>query len=214
LSFNERSTAGDSISIKVKRHNSTRNAVRKFFGLADINTAKSVTDKLTEDYMSKGYLTALYRRYNPDSGSYSEWSYLVKDKPNLMTSAGMTFIAQQTYAGNSGGSIGTNGGNFVAVTATAITPARGDTTLSGELDNTNGFGRAQGTVVIGSFSGNSISLTITKTFTASGAQSNVQASGLFTASSSGTLVHEATFTSTTFATNDQLQIVWTITLSS
>jgi hypothetical protein len=223
LSFHERSSSNDSLSIKVKRHNATRNAIRKFFGLADIDTAKNVSDKLVENYVGKGYLTAKYAKYYPEDNSYADWVYLAKDKPNLMTNAGITFLAIQAYGGNSGGSILTNGGNFVGVTATAITPARTDTDLGGSSANeltTNGFARAQGTVAPSPISGASlgaVSFTITNTFTASATQNNVQGSGLFTAAgppTAGTMMHEATFTSTNFSSGDKLQIVWTISLSS
>lgn len=123
---------------------------------------------------------------------------------NLITNAGKDFISAQI------GSLspGTNGANYIALTNTAITPAAGDTTLAGEI-TLNGLGRAQGAYA---HTNGQSTFTITKTFTATGAQS-AQAAGLFTASSAGTMMAENTFTAVSLATNDQLTITWTITLS-
>jgi hypothetical protein len=52
---------------------------------------------------------------------------------------------------------------------------------------------------------------VTFSLAASG-HTSVQKSGLFNASSSGTMTHENTFTAVTLATNDQLQVTWTLTL--
>jgi hypothetical protein len=160
-----------------------------------------------EGFRTDGYIDVLKREWNPKTKSYKPWRWIEKHKHNLKTNAGLTFFLSQCYAGNSGGSVGTNGTNFMAVTATAITPAAADTTLSGELA-VNGFSRAQATVVI-----SQPTATITNTFTATGTQNTVQGGALFTAASSGTMGHEFTFTSTNFATNDQLQITVTITIS-
>jgi hypothetical protein len=122
---------------------------------------------------------------------------------NLITSAGKDFIAAQV-----GGAGGTATAQYIALTNTAITPAAGDTSLSGEI-STNGLGRALGTYA---HTAGTNTFTISKTFTATGSQS-AQAAGLFTASSSGTMMAENTFTSVSLAANDQLTITWTITLS-
>jgi hypothetical protein len=123
---------------------------------------------------------------------------------NLITTAGKDFISAQIGSTTPGG----NGANYIALTNTAITPAAGDTTLSGEI-TTNGLARAQGTYA---HTAGQSTFTVSKTFTATASQS-AQAAGLFTASSAGTMMAENTFTSVSLANNDQLTITWTITLS-
>jgi hypothetical protein len=95
--------------------------------------------------------------------------------------------------------------NYIALTNTAITPAAGDTTLSGEI-TTNGLARAQGTYT---HTSNATSYTLTHTFTATAAQA-AQGEGVFTASSSGTMCFEDTFTQASLQTNDTLAITHTV----
>lgn len=123
---------------------------------------------------------------------------------NLITAAGKDFISAQIGSITPGG----NGANYIALTNTAITPAAGDTALSGEITS-NGLARAQGTYA---HTVGQSTFTVSKTFTATASQS-AQAAGLFTASSAGTMMAENTFTSVSLANNDQLTITWTITLS-
>lgn len=190
----EKTGSNDHIGIKVKRHN--KKGIKRFFGLSP--SPKT----LKESNFGDGWLTAIKKEYTPNG--YVD-HILCLNKHNLLTNGGRDFFHVQCY-GSSG--LGTNGTNYVAVTATAVTPAAGDTTLSGEL-SANGFTRAQGTVA---HTNGTNATTVTITFTATATQNTVQASALFTASSAGTMSHEATFTSTNFATNDQLQIVWTLNL--
>lgn len=194
MSFHERTHTNDNIAVNVKRAGSKKKSIRKFFGLSPLPKG------FKESTFGDGWLTAI-----KVDGKTGQQTILCKDKHNLLTNGGRDFFHVQCY-GSSG--LGTNGTNYVAVTATAVTPAAGDTTLSGELA-VNGFTRAQGTVA---HTNGTNATTVTITFTATGTQNNVQASALFTAVSSGTMSHEATFTSTNFATNDQLQIVWTLNL--
>lgn len=101
---------------------------------------------------------------------------------------------------------------YIANSANSLTPAAGDTTLSGEI-STNGLGRALGT--IGGYSApaaldGAASYTISKTFTASGTQT-VQSAALFDAASVGNLFCEANFTSSASLQNgDQLTVTWTV----
>jgi hypothetical protein len=123
---------------------------------------------------------------------------------NLITNAGKDFISAQLGST----SPGANGANYIALTNTAITPAAGDTTLSGEI-STNGLARAQGAYA---HTNGQNTFTVTKTFTATGAQS-AQAAGLFTASSAGTMMAENTFTAVSLQAGDSITITWTITLA-
>jgi hypothetical protein len=162
----------------------------------------------------KAYVSAKYRRWhkswNFGRGGYGPWRWLTRNKPNLKTNAGVTFFAVECY-GTSG--TGTAAANYMAVTATAITPAVTDTTLSGELDNTNGFGRAQATVTNGTAASGSITTTISKTYTATGTQNNIQGGAVFTAASGPTLCHEYTFTLNNYGVNDQLTTQLVVTTS-
>jgi hypothetical protein len=123
---------------------------------------------------------------------------------NQITNAGRDYLHVQGY-GTSG--LGANGLNWIALTNTAVTPAAGDTTLSGEIVS-NGLSRAQGTVT---HTNGTNTTGVDKTFTATGTQA-CQACALFSASSVGTMNHELTFTQRSLVTNDTIQITYTITL--
>jgi hypothetical protein len=149
-------------------------------------------------------------------------SYLAVDEPeevlNQLTNTGVQFLNQQGYQGPGAGqgsyTMATNGLNWIALTNTAISPAPGDTTLSGEI-TTNGLSRAQGTVTYGlvSLVGTS---TIANTFTASGTQS-CQAAALFTVTGpppAGVMNHELTFTQRSLISGDTLAVTYTISLGT
>ena len=127
-------------------------------------------------------------------------------KHNLLPTEGRDWMHAQCYTNTSAG---TRGCGWMALTETNITPAAGDTTLTGEI-TTNGLQRADATTK--THTDNTNSTSIQHIFTASGTFTTVRASGLFTASSSGVMVHENTFTSTALASSDQLQVTWTLQL--
>ncbi len=162
-------------------------------GVALLGTTAATTDSIGPH----GYVV-LSARHADGSEFYHEESH------NLITDAGKDFISAQIGSTTPG----SNGANYIALTNTAITPAAGDTTLSGEI-NANGLARAQGTYA---HTNGQSTFTVTKTFTATASQS-AQAAGLFTASSSGTMMAENTFTAVSLSNGDQLTITWTITLS-
>lgn len=151
--------------------------------------------------MIHGYMTVLLKRAGSDT-----WETIVKNKHNLLTNGGRDFFHAQVYTNNSAG---TQGGNYIAVTTDTGAPAAGDTSLTSEI-TTNGLGRALATTRTHSAGTNTTNLAIT--FTASGTHTAVQKSGLFNASSSGTMTHENTFTPVTLASGDSLQVSWTLTL--
>ncbi|TLY15055.1 MAG: hypothetical protein E6K84_01125 [Thaumarchaeota archaeon] len=110
--------------------------------------------------------------------------------------------------------------NQIALTQTAITPLVADCasgssacSLSGEI-TTNGLQRATGTFTPTNDSLNAATSTYTlaKTFTATGTFTNVQASGIFTKASSGTMVFENTFSATNMISGDTLAVTWTVTV--
>lgn len=173
-------------------------------------------DKIGEPLI-KSYVNVKvsHRKFTPDPngpdkglndnipGRYGVWED--REIHNLLTDAGRDFLHLNGYETTG---LGTNGGNYVALTDNSDAPADGDTTLASEI-TTGGLGRSQGGVA--HTPGENTS-TVSKTFTATAAHTAVQKSGLFTASTAGTLVHEAVFSSVNLQNNDQLAVTWTITL--
>jgi len=197
---NEKIKINDKVKIKVKRFNSRVERFRRWLKGHGIHVKQGIT--------IDGYVTANVRRWDESTKSYGDWQCVTELNHNLLTNAGKDFFFQQCYK-DSG--LGANGSYYVGVTTTAITPAVGDTTLSGEL-TTNGFTRAAGTYA---HTNGTTTATITITFTATGVPSpnTVQGGALFTAVSAGTMPHIFTFTSTAFAISDQLQLIVTITFT-
>ena len=148
-----------------------------------------------------GYMSVYLKRANSD-----KWIPITQNKHNLLTNGGRDFIHNQAYTNVAAG---TQGSRYIAVTTDAGAPAAGDTTLTGEI-STNGLARAAASTNTHTNGTNTSTLGIT--FTASGAHTSVQKSALFNASSAGIMTHENTFTAVTLATNDQLQVTWTLTL--
>jgi hypothetical protein len=151
--------------------------------------------------VSNGYVSVFLKRADSDI-----WETIVLNKHNLLTNGGRDFIHNQAYTNVTAG---TQGSRYIAVTTDAGAAAAGDTTLTGEI-STNGLQRVAATTNTHSNGTNTSTLGVT--YTASGAHTSVQKSGLFNASSTGIMTHEATFTAVTLATNDQLQVTWTLTL--
>lgn len=128
---------------------------------------------------------------------------------NLLTDAGKDWMHAQVYTNTAAG---TRGAGYIASTESTITPAVGNTTLTGEI-TTNGLARADAGTKTHTAASNST--LIEHTFTATGAFTSVLASALFNASSAGTMPHIANFAtgSGTLASNDTLKISWTNNLS-
>ena len=213
MSFKEFTNANDDLAIKVKRYNpnSLSNKIARWWDGQKHPTEKEnhifPEPNLEEHTFGCGFLTAAARKWDDGLEEYDDWFYLAKNKHNLLTNGGRDFFHQQCYKDTGLGAAGTA---WIAVSATSFSPATNDTTLNTELTAGTGFARMLGTYA---HSAGTNATTITGTFTASGTQNNVQASGLFNQLAvGGTLSHEATFTSTNFATNDQLQITWTLNL--
>ncbi len=124
-------------------------------------------------------------------------------------------LAASLMAGSSLGSISSPlPPLYPALSTSTLTPAKGDTTLSGETA-ISGLTRALGTA--GSYTAPSVLdgacfYTVTKTFTA-GANATILSTGLFDAVSSGNLFAESNLSSSAvLVTNDTLTITWTINL--
>lgn len=122
---------------------------------------------------------------------------------NLITTAGIDAVAtaHQATAFRA---------DYMAVSNNATAPAAGDTTLAGEL-STNGFNRAQATYA---HTGGAATLTLTKSWTATGTVTGIHKMGLFSAASGGTLVYTTAFSVDADVTaDDTLEVTDTITLS-
>jgi hypothetical protein len=125
---------------------------------------------------------------------------------NQITNVGRVFLHTQGYIATGAGSVGLA---YIGLTNTAVTPAAGDTTLSGEIA-ANGLTRALGTVTLPTGAGNQT--TVAKTFTCATAPQAAQAAALFNAATVGTMNHELTFTARSLIVGDTLAVTFTITL--
>jgi hypothetical protein len=136
---------------------------------------------------------------------------------NTRTSAGANWQAGIM------GSAEANPASFIALTATAITPANADTTLSGEITSSvdTGLARAASTYqnyTAPASTGAAASYQQFKLFT-SGTGSRtypetVASAGMFNASSTGVLFVEAAFSASASlgATGDQISVTWTVNI--
>ena len=128
--------------------------------------------------------------------------YLTKNKPNLLTTAGRDWIHSQVYETGT-----TDEAINIGVSTDTAGPSASDTVLVDEIED-GGLGRTAATY---SHTANGNVSTLSVTFTASATHTSVQKSAVFTASTDGTMVHENTFPEVTLTTDDELNVVWTIT---
>jgi hypothetical protein len=125
---------------------------------------------------------------------------------NVITNGGRDFVMDQAY----GTSPGSNGLNWIALSDSTLTETAASTTLSGEITG-NGLARAQGTYA---HTAGTSTLTVSRVFTATGAQSCRKAA-LFSASSGGTMNHAVAFASAkSLDPGDTLSVTFTITVST
>jgi hypothetical protein len=136
---------------------------------------------------------------------------LANREHNLLTTDGIDFYHSQCLVADAAAN--TKAANQIAVTESTITPAVGNTVLTGEV-TTNGLARSNPTSTV-THTDNTNSTTIEHTFTAAGAFTDVKASALFNAASAGIMTHIANFTtgSGTLASGDTLKVTWTIQIS-
>ena len=103
---------------------------------------------------------------------------------------------------------------YIALSTSSLTPAKGDTTLTGET-SASGLARAlgsAGTYVAPSVLDGAASYVVSKVFTA-GAGATIVSAGLFDAASTGNLFVEANLSSSAvLVLGDTLTINWTINL--
>lgn len=138
------------------------------------------------------------RRKQAD-GSYGPWQF-VDEVENLITNVGRDNIHNAALQA-SGQPVGLQ---FMAISSDTGAPGVTDTTLAGEITGT-GLARASATYAH-SAGTNSSTLTYTFTNSTAGAVTAIQKAATFTASSSGTMGFENTFTSVTLQIGDQLKL--------
>ncbi len=151
-----------------------------------------------------GYVTVDAYRYDEATGTYVQFYH--DESSNVITTIGLNWIEDQL-----GDSPGTDPAKWISLSNDGSSLASW-TKLPGELDNTNGLGRAEGTYAS---TGDGV-WTITYQFTASAAGGTVQTTGLqwvVTLESDSNLMAAKDFTQVTLASGDKLTVTWTITLS-
>lgn len=125
---------------------------------------------------------------------------------NTLTDAGANLI--KSYIGE-GGTVGAV--DYIALcnaSAGCTASSTASTTLQNEF-TTSGLERSQAT-----YTSNGVgNWTMAKTFTATADNLQTNKTGIFNASSSGTLFAENTFNLATLYNSDQLTISWTVTIS-
>lgn len=129
----------------------------------------------------------------------------------LITNGGIDFAATQL----SGAASATAVAKWIALTANSTAPNAADTTLAGEIATASGgLVRAAATYA---HTNSTTTYTLTNTFTANGSDVlpvTVAKAGVFTATSSGTMVFETLLsaTATLTASGDNVALTWTITV--
>ena len=139
---------------------------------------------------------------------YDDWKEFAKPQHNLLTNAGKDYLHAQFWTNSGAGGVGCN---FIALSESTLTPAVTDTTLGGEI--TSG-GLARDIIApTRTHSAGSSTTVLSRTFTASSGFTDVKASALFNATTSGTMAHIANFAtgSGTLSSGDQLAVTWTMT---
>ena len=126
-----------------------------------------------------------------------------QENHNVITTVGVDHIAAQL-----GGAVGNNA-TWIAISNNTGGASAAHTTLAGEAAE-GGLERASGTYA---HTPGAATYTVSNTFTSTTTNAAIQLAGLFTASSSGTLFAENTFSSVNLISGDQLTITWTITIS-
>lgn len=132
------------------------------------------------------------------------WSNM-KVAPNLVVTAGKALVASRL--GGSGSSAITH----IGVGTGATAPASGDTTLQTELA-TSGLTRASATISTTTTTVTNDTMQAQVTFTVTGTQA-VTESGLFNASTSGTMLCRQTFSAINVLNGDTLQVTWKVSMA-
>lgn len=135
---------------------------------------------------------------------------------NARVDAGAALVASLISGSTLGGISSPQAAKYLALSTSSLSPAKGDTTLSGETSAT-GLARAQGTVqnyVAPSVLDGAVSVDIYREFTnGSGGTVTIQSAAVFDASSSGNMLSEANLSSSAaLAVGDKLQLTVTVSI--
>ena len=135
---------------------------------------------------------------------------------NARVDAGAALCASLISGTTLGGISSPLTAKYIALSTSSLTPAKGDTTLSGETA-VSGLARALGTA--GTYTApasldGAASYVLSKTFTAGVAGPTViQSAAIFDASSTGNMFVEANLSSSaSLVLNDQISLSWTVNL--
>lgn len=135
---------------------------------------------------------------------------------NSRVDAGAALAASLISGTTLGGLTSPSSAKYIAISTSSLTPAKGDTTLSGET-SASGLARAlgsAGTYTAPSTLDGAASYVLSKVFTAGVAgPTTIQSAAIFDAASLGNMLVEANLSSSAvLGLNDQLTINWTINL--
>jgi len=141
---------------------------------------------------------------------YSEW-YSLGENHNVMTLDGELLYHTMNFTDASTGT------NWIALSQSTITPARADTTLTGEIVVGDGLGFERAQATTRTYNSATSTTTLSKTFTATGSITSILASALWNKTFGGggeKMAHIANFStgSGLLVTGDQLAVTWTATL--
>jgi hypothetical protein len=127
------------------------------------------------------------------------------EHPAILTNAGKEMV-EQCFGINA--TCGTTAYDWIAVGGNTSAMAVTDTTLANEMSG-NGLTRSFGTYA----STGTGAWRLEKDFAVTGTQNNINSTGLFNASSTGTLLAEDIFSNTNVVSGDTLNITWTVSVS-
>ena len=135
---------------------------------------------------------------------------------NSRVNAGAALAASLISGTTLGGLTSPSAAKYIALSTSSLTPAAGDTTLSGET-SVSGLGRALGSA--GTYTAPAsldagCSYVLSKVFTAGvTGPTTIQSAAIFDAASTGNMLVEANLSSSAvLGLNDQLTINWTVNL--
>jgi hypothetical protein len=136
--------------------------------------------------------------------------YLGKNH-NVMTEDGELLYHTMNFTDASTGT------NWIALSQSTITPARANTTLTGEILVGDGLGFERAQATTRTYNSATSTTTLSKTFTASGSITSILASALWNKTQGGVgekMAQIANFStgSGLLVTGDQLAVTWTATL--
>ena len=135
---------------------------------------------------------------------YGPWKLIHKYKHNTFTNAGRDALHAFMYTNTANGGASFRWYGLTNDATQTINAAQ--TALTAELDNTNGLGRKDGVNSgTATHSAGTNTTLVVITWTATGAVS-AQRYGVFNASTVGTMSNINSFTATTLATTDQLEL--------